>query len=100
MLGYNLGYILLDSVTLYIIMGMNGAMETKVSQAYGAGQLNLCGVYLNRAWLINTLIQVPLMFALLFSCLPLLEAMDQDSTVCSYAFKYVLMSLPRIYIYS
>ena len=35
--GLGLGTCLLESLTLSIIMGMNGALETLVSQAYGAG---------------------------------------------------------------
>ena len=34
--GLGLGTSLLECLTLYIIMGMNGALETLVAQAYGA----------------------------------------------------------------
>ena len=31
-----------------MFVGLNGALETLVSQSYGSGNLKLCGVYLNR----------------------------------------------------
>lgn len=58
---------MLESTILFVIIGMNGAMETLVSQAYGAGQFTLCGIYLNRARLINTVMFVPLVLLLLFT---------------------------------
>ena len=74
--GIGLGTSFLECLTLYIIMGMNGALETLVAQAYGADQLVLCGVYLNRARVINTVIFLPLMFILLFTK-PILSALGQ-----------------------
>ena len=35
--GLGLGTSLLTCLTLYVIIGMNGALETRVAQAYGAG---------------------------------------------------------------
>ena len=52
---------------LTILEGMNGAVETLVSQAYGNGQLRLCGVHLNRGRLILTAIFIPLATILTFS---------------------------------
>ena len=37
---------------LSFFIGINGAQETFSSQAFGAGNLQLCGVYLNRGMLI------------------------------------------------
>ena len=65
--GLGLGTCLLECLTLYIIMGMNGALETLVSHAYGANQLVLCGEYLNRARVINTILFIPLASILLFT---------------------------------
>ena len=75
---------------------MNGALETLVAQAYGAGQLQLCGVYLNRARVINTVIFVPLLIILLFTK-PILMALGQDEEVIEYAKQYVLVNLPGVY---
>ena len=65
--GLGLGTCMLECFTLYIIMGMNGALETLVAHAYGANQVTLCGVYLNRARVINTVLFIPLTFVLLYT---------------------------------
>ena len=35
-----------------LMVGLNAAIETLTSQAFGAGDLRLCGIYLNRGILI------------------------------------------------
>ena len=44
---------------LSFIMGLNSAIETLVSQAKGAGNIELCGVYLNRGRFVLMLVCVP-----------------------------------------
>ena len=65
--------------------GVNCAQETLVSQAYGAGDLRLCGVYLNRGRAIDTAIFIPLLVVGLYSN-HLLAALGQDATVIKYAY--------------
>lgn len=48
-----------------VAFGLNGALETLVSQAYGARELSLCGVYLNRSRLIITIFFLPLILLLI-----------------------------------
>lgn len=95
--GFGLGYSLVSCMTLAIIVGMNGALETLVAQAFGAGQLELCGVYLNRGRLINTVIFIPLSVLLCFAG-PVLKATGQDEEVIEYAMIYVLVNLPGVYL--
>ena len=94
--GLGLGTSLLECLTLYILMGMNGALETLVAQAYGADQLGLCGVYLNRARVINTIIFLPLMLILLFTK-PILRALGQQEEVIDHAHTYVVSNLLSVY---
>ena len=95
--GLGLGTSLLECLTLYIIMGMNGALETLVAQAYGADQLGLCGVYLNRARVISTIIFLPLMLVLLFTK-PILGALGQQEEVIEHAYTYVISNLLSVYL--
>ena len=94
--GVGLAITLLNSVFIWPMTGMNCAVETLVSQAYGAGDLRLCGVLLNRGRVINTAILVPLLVGGLFAD-SLLAALGQDATVIVYAFEYILANLPGIY---
>ena len=65
--GLGLGISLVESLTFSVYLGLNGALETLTAQAFGAEQLKLCGVYLNRARVINTAVFVPLALILLQS---------------------------------
>ena len=67
-----------------------------MSQAFGAGQLKLCGAYLNRGRLINTVIFIPLAFLLCFSK-PFLTNIGQDPEVSAHAASYVIVNLPGVY---
>jgi MATE family multidrug resistance protein len=61
-----------------MFFGLNGALETLVSQAYGAKDLRLCGIYLNRGRFINTLVFLfPISLCFLFSG-KALKAFGQD----------------------
>ncbi len=71
--GVGLGTIMLNMACLNPLIGMNGAVETLVSQAYGSGELRICGTYLNRGRLINTLFFLPLV-VLIYNAKPVLIA--------------------------
>ena len=75
---------------------MNGAAQTLVSQAYGAENLRMCGVYLNRARLINTAAFIPLIVLVVF-CKQILAKLGQDAKVIEFAFEYVIICLPGVY---
>ena len=51
--------ICLNSVVIDILVGINSGMETLASQAYGARDFQLYGIYLNRGILILTAIFIP-----------------------------------------
>ena len=56
-------------LTLVGMMGISGllmALDTLVSQAKGAGNIEMCGVYLNRSRFIVTLMFIPLIILSFF----------------------------------
>ena len=65
--GVGLGTTLINVICVVPLLGMNGAVETLVSQAYGAREYKLCGIYLNRGRIINTIIFIPLAILMLQS---------------------------------
>ena len=67
-----------------------------VSQAYGAKQFKLCGVYLNRARLINTVVFILPIILMCFSR-NILTFLGQDPEVVEYARYYILVCLPGVY---
>ena len=82
----------------HIYIGINGAADTLVSQAYGQNELRLCGTYLNRGRLINTVILIPII--VLLSCSEkILIAIGQDETVAQYASTYIIPMIPGMYFF-
>jgi len=63
--GLGVGWMFTSVVGVSIIWGLNGALETLVSQAYGAGNLALCGIYLNRGRFVMFCALVPVFCVLL-----------------------------------
>lgn len=43
-----------------VTQGLNGALESLVSQAYGFGKFKLCGIYLNRGRAICSVVLLPI----------------------------------------
>ena len=48
-------------MVLSLLIGINAAQETLTSQAFGAGNLRLCGIFLNRGIFIQWAFLVPLL---------------------------------------
>ena len=75
--GVGLGNMTQNLCALSIIYGLNMSVETLVSQAAGAGDLRLCGTYLNRGRVILTAIFLPIAVVLMNS-FNILMALGQD----------------------
>ena len=73
--------------------GILGGIDVLVATAYGNKQYYLCGVYLNRARIIQLLVTLPFMILLIF-CKPLFKFMGQDPKVSEMSQLYVWISLP------
>ena len=82
---------------LSIILGFNSTLDTLVSQAAGAGNHELCGVYLNRGRFILAILCVPIVITLLHTE-NILLLLKQDPQVAKYAQTYVKAFLPGLVI--
>ena len=96
--GVGLGITITHILCLSILMGMNGALETLVSQAFGFGNLNLCGQYLNRARILTSIAFIPLAMILIWSETILLK-LKQDPETSMYAHKYIVASIPAMFFF-
>ena len=65
--GVGMGNMLINILCFAVFEGMNGALETLVSQSYGAKKYEQCGIFLNRGKLIWTLIMIPMIIIFLLS---------------------------------
>lgn len=65
--GVGMGNMLINVLCFAVTQGLNGALETLVSSAFGQKQYQSCGVFLNRGKVVNTILMVPLTILFLFS---------------------------------
>ncbi|GAB2220463.1 hypothetical protein Droror1_Dr00008114 [Drosera rotundifolia] len=85
--------------TYGILLGMGSALETLCGQAYGAGQLDMLGIYVQRSWVILT--------ATALLCTPfyifsgrLLRLIGQSEAVSEAAGTFAIYMLPQLFAYA
>lgn len=84
MAGVGMANMFVNILCLSVMMGINAVLNTLVSQSFGLGNYKMCGVYLNRARIVNTIIYVPLCIILLKSE-PLFNLMGFQPEASGYA---------------
>ncbi|CAI2363767.1 unnamed protein product [Moneuplotes crassus] len=94
--GVGLANMLLNVVCFSIGMGLNGAIDTLVSQAYGNHKYYLCGCYLNRGRIIQAIFFIPEVIILLFTK-EILILLGQEEDAANYGRTYVLILLPGMF---
>ena len=93
-----LGNAIQNMIGISIIVGMNGALNSLVSQAGGAGNLDLCIGYLQRGKIVMTICFIPISLLILNSK-QILLLIGQDPQVAAYAHTYNIYYLPAVYLY-
>nr|QBM79487.1 MATE57 [Rehmannia glutinosa] len=86
-------------LSLGVLLGMGSAVETLCGQAYGAGQLDMLGVYLQRSWVILLGTSFILMFLYIFA-LPFLLVTGQTESISRAAGKFALWMIPQLFAYA
>lgn len=95
MAGVGMGNMVMNVLGLTIAMGLNGALETFTSQAFGSGNLKLCALYLNRGRVILILVYIPITLVLLQSEYILIQ-LGQNAEVAGYTLEYIKAYLPGL----
>ena len=96
MAGIGMGNVLIGTFFMAFCFGLNGTLESKVSQAYGSKNFEMCGVWLNRGRIINTLIMLPIMILFALSE-KMLVAIDMDPEVSRHAKNYCCLMIPGVW---
>ncbi|KAL7261171.1 hypothetical protein ACSBR1_006754 [Camellia fascicularis] len=82
-----------------IMLGMGSALETLCGQAFGAGQLNMLGIYMQRSWLILISTALILMFVYIFAT-PILIVVGQLTDISKAAGKLSVWMIPQLFAYA
>ncbi|XP_024023914.1 protein DETOXIFICATION 29 [Morus notabilis] len=82
-----------------VMLGMGSALETLCGQAYGAGQIDMLGVYLQRSWVILLTTGVILSPIYIFAE-PLLKLIGQTPEISEAAGTFAIWMIPQLFAYS
>jgi len=85
-------------VLIHCVLGMCGALDTLVSQAYGARNLHVMRLCLYRAVVVTSVCFIPIIFMFVFSE-PIFKAMvrPEEVEVATLAVTFTLLILPGLY---
>ncbi|KAB5522008.1 hypothetical protein DKX38_026327 [Salix brachista] len=78
------------------LLGMGSALETLYGQAFGAGQVHMLGIYLQRSCFILLVTCVILLPIYIFAA-PLLKVLGQDAELVALAGKFTLLGIPNLF---
>lgn len=87
---------LLNVCCFAISQGLNGTIETFVSQSFGAEDYRMCGVYVNRARVLVSLILLPVAIAFFWAD-DILVLAAQDPAISKMARDYCVWCLPGVF---
>ncbi|XP_038974832.1 protein DETOXIFICATION 29-like isoform X2 [Phoenix dactylifera] len=82
-----------------IMLGMGSALETLCGQAYGAGQLDMLGVYMQRSWVILNTTALLLSLLYVFSG-PVLRLIGQTEEIAGAAGTFSVWMIPQLFAYA
>ncbi|KOM31704.1 hypothetical protein LR48_Vigan01g125900 [Vigna angularis] len=85
--------------SLGITFGMGSALETLCGQAYGAGQVHMLGVYMQRSWVILNATAILLTLLYVFAA-PLLRAIGQTAAISAAAGEFAVWMIPQLFAYA
>ncbi|KAK4740706.1 hypothetical protein SAY87_024294 [Trapa incisa] len=77
-------------------LGMGSALETLCGQAFGAGQVHMLGLYMQRSWIILLVTSVALLPIYIFAA-PILELFGQEHEISEMAGKFTIQVIPQLF---
>ncbi|KAI8528197.1 hypothetical protein RHMOL_Rhmol12G0131800 [Rhododendron molle] len=82
-----------------LLLGMGSALETLCGQAFGAGQPDMLGIYMQRSWVILICTAFVVMFFYIFAT-PLLLLIGQTEAISEAAGTFAVWMIPQLYAYA
>ncbi|KAG5522074.1 hypothetical protein RHGRI_034323 [Rhododendron griersonianum] len=82
-----------------IMWGMGSALETLCGIAFGAGHLEMLGIYMQRSWIILNVTALLLMFLYIFAT-PVLKIVGETDEISEEAGLFSLWMIPQLFAYA
>ncbi|MED6112514.1 hypothetical protein PIB30_062401 [Stylosanthes scabra] len=86
----------ISNLSFGFLLGMASALETLCGQAYGAGQVEMLGVYMQRSWIILLGACILLLPIYIYSE-PILILLGQDHEIAELAGTFTIQSIPQMF---
>ncbi|KAG9455566.1 hypothetical protein H6P81_000074 [Aristolochia fimbriata] len=93
-----MGNLVISGIGYGFLMGMGSALETLCGQAFGAGQLHMLGIYMQRSWIILCITAVLITPVFVFAG-PILRLLGQTAAVSQVAGKFSIWIIPQLFAY-
>ncbi|KAF9602169.1 hypothetical protein IFM89_025469 [Coptis chinensis] len=77
-------------------LGMGSALETLCGQAFGAGQVFMLGVYMQRSWII-LLVTCVILCPIYIYATPVLKLLGQEDDIADLAGKFAIQIIPQMF---
>ncbi|KAA8533690.1 hypothetical protein F0562_031207 [Nyssa sinensis] len=78
------------------LLGMGSALETLCGQAFGAGQIYMLGIYMQRSWIILWVSCIILLPIYIFTT-PILKLLGQEDDIADLAGKFTIQVIPQFF---
>ncbi|PIA34225.1 hypothetical protein AQUCO_03800070v1 [Aquilegia coerulea] len=78
------------------LLGMGSALETLCGQAFGAGQIFMLGVYMQRSWIILLVTCIILCPIYIFAT-PVLKLLGQEDDIAELAGRFAIQIIPQMF---
>ncbi|XP_010251087.1 PREDICTED: protein DETOXIFICATION 29-like [Nelumbo nucifera] len=82
-----------------VMLGMGSALETLCGQAFGAGQLDMLGIYMQRSWVILNTTAIVLCFLYIFAG-PFLKLIGEQHQIAEAAGSFSVWMIPQLFAYA
>ncbi|XVF85044.1 hypothetical protein PTKIN_Ptkin17bG0086900 [Pterospermum kingtungense] len=82
-----------------VMFGMGSALETLCGQAFGAGQIEMLGIYMQRSWIILNLTALVLVFLYIFAE-QVLKLIGQTKEISKAAGVFAIWMIPQLFAYA
>ncbi|KAJ0970274.1 hypothetical protein J5N97_023151 [Dioscorea zingiberensis] len=79
-----------------LLLGMGSALETLCGQAFGAGQVGMLGIYMQRTWIILVISSILVSPVYIFAG-PILSLLGQQPGIATLAGHFALLILPHLF---
>ncbi|CAN6252767.1 unnamed protein product [Urochloa humidicola] len=91
-----IGLSVVSNFSFGFLLGMGSALETLCGQAFGAGQVAMLGVYMQRSWIILSFSALLLTPLYLYAA-PVLRLLGQDDEIADAAGRFTLGIIPQMF---